>query len=78
MRQRLDRTKAPMAHPEVASYLPKRYRLGVDERPAMVQLVKLSTECSEVFFEVRGVAGLSELVDTRFKEMAICPTPDGD
>jgi hypothetical protein len=33
---------------------------------------------SEVFFEVRGIAGLSELVDTRFKEMAICPTPDGD
>ena len=52
--------------------------MGLTNVQLWLQLVKLSTECSEVFFEVRGVAGLSELVDTRFKEMAICPTPDGD
>ena len=78
MRQRLDRTKAPMAHPEVASYLPKRYRLGANERPAMAAASQAPDGGSEVFFEVRGIAGLSELVDSRFKEMAICPTPDGD
>ena len=67
MRQRLDRTKPPRAHPAVASYLPSGTALGPTNVQLWLQLVKLPTERSEVFFEVRGVAGLSELVDMRFE-----------
>jgi len=53
--------------PAVASYLPSGTALGPTNVQLWLQLVKLPTERSEAFFEVRGVAGLSELVDMRFE-----------